>query len=73
MYPPVVLSDLILKCKNGDCSVVAESKTVKKYMPEHPDANIDGYVFFPKIDVRAEMKAMLNASAAYDNARVKCE
>lgn len=63
----------VLKCKSTQCKVVSVNKTIKRYMPEHPDADVNGYVLFPKIDLKSEVNSMLAASAAYDKARVKCE
>lgn len=34
--------------------------------PSHPDANKDGYVAYPNIDVAMEMVDMLSAERAYD-------
>jgi flagellar basal-body rod protein FlgC len=36
------------------------------YDPSHPDANADGYVLFPDIDVVTEMTDMLSASRSYE-------
>ena len=63
----------LLKCKNGDCAIVAENRIVRKYMPEHPDADINGIVKFPKIDLAAEIKALNDATAAYYSAKARCE
>ena len=42
----------------------APSKLI--YHPEHPDANEDGYVEMPNINLLAEMIDMIDASRAYD-------
>lgn len=36
------------------------------YDPSHPDADADGYVAFPNIDLVTEMTDMLSASRAYE-------
>ena len=36
------------------------------YDPAHPDANDDGYVAYPNIDLVTEMTDMLSASRAYE-------
>lgn len=36
------------------------------YDPNHPDANAEGYVLFPDIDVVTEMTDMLSASRSYE-------
>ncbi|HOO63577.1 MAG TPA: flagellar basal body rod C-terminal domain-containing protein, partial [Synergistaceae bacterium] len=37
-----------------------------EYMPEHPDANEEGYVAYPNVNVVREMADMLVASRAYE-------
>lgn len=36
------------------------------YDPGHPDANADGYVEFPNVDIVTEMVDMITASRAYE-------
>ena len=36
------------------------------YQPDHPDANADGYVAFPNVNVVREMTDMMVASRAYE-------
>ncbi len=36
------------------------------YDPSHPDANEDGYVFYPNVDIVTEMTNMIDASRAYE-------
>ncbi len=36
------------------------------YYPEHPDANEDGYVAMPNVNLAVEMVDMITASRAYD-------
>ncbi|MDR3331114.1 MAG: flagellar basal body rod protein FlgC [Synergistaceae bacterium] len=36
------------------------------YQPDHPDANADGYVAFPNVNVVREMADMMVASRAYE-------
>ena len=38
----------------------------KVYRPGHPDADDDGYVSFPNIDITTEMVDMIEASRAYE-------
>ena len=61
-----------MKCRGLDCQVVAEAKFVRKYMPDHVDADMDGYVEFPDIKVESEINKMLRASAEYDSAKIRC-
>ncbi|GAB4016628.1 MAG: flagellar basal body rod protein FlgC [Bdellovibrio sp.] len=39
---------------------------VLKYEPNHPDANAQGYVAYPDINVMEEMANMIEASRAYE-------
>ncbi|TVS09787.1 MAG: flagellar basal body rod protein FlgC [Gammaproteobacteria bacterium] len=38
-----------------------------EYMPGHPLANEDGYVFFPAVNMVEEMANMMSASRSYQN------
>lgn len=42
------------------------SPPLQKYDPEHPDANQQGYVALPNINVLEEMVNMLSASRSYE-------
>jgi flagellar basal body rod protein FlgC len=61
-----------MKCKGAACKVVAETKTIRKYMPDHIDADTEGYVQFPKIDANSEISSMLRASAEFESAKIRC-
>lgn len=37
-----------------------------KYEPDHPDANEDGYVAYPNINLMEEMANMIQATRAYE-------
>ena len=37
-----------------------------KYEPDHPDANEEGYVAYPNINVMKEMSDMISASRNYE-------
>ena len=47
---------------------ITEGKTPPRlgYQPEHPDANAEGYVAFPNVNLVREMTDMLVASRAYE-------
>lgn len=36
------------------------------YDPTHPDANADGYVYMPNVDIAKEMVDMISASRSYE-------
>lgn len=48
--------------------VMEDTKTEMKmvYDPSHPDANEDGYVYYPNVDIVTEMTNMIDASRAYE-------
>ncbi len=46
--------------------VPAKNPFRKVYEPEHPDADIDGYVQYPNINAVTEMVDMLSALRSYD-------
>lgn len=48
--------------------VYEDKKTEMKmvYDPSHPDANEDGYVYYPNVDIVTEMTNMIDASRAYE-------
>ena len=37
-----------------------------RYEPSHPDANAEGYVEYPDVDIVTEMVGMIDASRAYE-------
>ena len=44
----------------------AKTPLKKVYNPSHPDANKDGYVEFPNVNIVKEMVDMISASRAYE-------
>ncbi len=47
--------------------VISDRKApLMKYEPDHPDANPDGYVAYPNINLMEEMTNMIQASRAYE-------
>lgn len=61
-----------LKCKQGECTVASDKKTIKKYMPSHPDANSKGYVQFPKVNLSQEITAFFKATDDLGRATDSC-
>jgi flagellar basal-body rod protein FlgC len=43
-----------------------ESEMRKVYDPSHPDADEDGYVTYPNVNVVQEMTDMIDASRSYE-------
>ena len=47
--------------------VISDRKApLMKYEPDHPDANPDGYVAYPNINLMEEMTNMIQASRSYE-------
>ncbi|MEK3768819.1 flagellar basal body rod protein FlgC [Paenibacillus sp. FSL R5-0887] len=48
-------------------SIIEDTSPLKPvYNPSHPDADAEGYVYMPNIDITKEMVDMLSASRSYD-------
>lgn len=47
--------------------VISDTKApLMKYEPDHPDANEDGYVAYPNVNLMEEMTNMIQATRAYE-------
>lgn len=46
--------------------VPAGGEPVRRYEPGHPQADADGYVYYPDVNVVAEMADMLSASRSFE-------
>lgn len=46
--------------------ISTDRPAVLKYEPNHPDANADGYVAYPDINVMEEMANMIQTTRAYE-------
>lgn len=49
-----------------DTEVVAENRERLEYDPTHPDADAEGYVHYPDINVVDEMARMISANRVYE-------
>lgn len=62
--------DEVMNQEMGDgiqvSKVVQDSNTRLVYDPEHPDANAEGYVEYPEINVTAEMTDLMMAQRGYE-------
>ncbi|MEK3866248.1 flagellar basal body rod protein FlgC [Paenibacillus sp. FSL H7-0716] len=48
-------------------SIIEDTSPLKPiYNPSHPDADAEGYVYMPNVDITKEMVDMLSASRSYD-------
>ena len=45
----------IRSCGRVGCDVVKKTNPLLRYLPNHPDANAEGYVAYPNIDSKAEL------------------
>lgn len=53
-------------CKKGFCDIVNdESPPILKYNPKHPDANKQGYVAYPNINLKQEEADQAHWSSVY--------
>jgi len=67
----IPLKKIITNRPTAESGVEAEVKSVKQdyrkvYDPNHPDADENGYVYYPNINVVSEMVDMITASRAYE-------
>lgn len=53
----------IKSCSNGRCVTERGTNPILRYLPDHPDADQNGYVAFPDLDIQTEY-AVLNMSVA---------
>lgn len=47
-------------------TIVDDSEPERRYMPQHPDADKDGFVAFPKINPAEDMVDLMGASRSYE-------
>lgn len=47
--------------------VESQAQLRKEYQPAHPQANAEGYVFYPNVNPIEEMTNMISASRSYQN------
>jgi flagellar basal-body rod protein FlgC len=49
-------------------SVTEDTETdfIEKYDPSHPDADENGYVYYPNVNIVTEMTNMIDASRSYE-------
>jgi flagellar basal body rod protein FlgC len=65
---------LMLSCvTQNSCEVISEDSFKLIYLPDHPDANDEGYVQFPTIDVGSELNDLNEASRTFDYASKFCQ
>ena len=62
-----------LRCNFGYCEILEHAQGILKYWPEHIDANEDGYVEFPDIDLLDEIATMIDLTREYERELFKCQ
>lgn len=69
---PASFSDALASASTGGATGVAVSDITiderdpeRRYIPGHPDADVDGYVAFPRVDPAEEMVDLMSASRGY--------
>jgi flagellar basal-body rod protein FlgC len=57
-----------LRCSGIDCSKSKDGvySPILRYEPKHPDSDLNGYVAYPAVDVKAEMDKMVKLQRARD-------
>lgn len=49
---------LSLRCRRGDCVIIKKSRFINRYLPNHPNADDEGFVAYPDINPRREQAAL---------------
>ncbi len=62
-----------LVCIEKTCEVKYSSEILMRYEPHHPDANVDGYVSYPDIDLMQEIDSMIQATRDFEEAATACK
>lgn len=67
-FADILEGELNEKAQNVHATEVISSNRppIMKYQPGHPDANAQGYVAYPNINVMEEMADMISASRSYE-------
>ncbi len=67
-FSQILEGELDSKAKEVHATEIISSNRppILKYEPHHPDANEDGYVAYPNINVMEEMANMISASRSYE-------
>jgi flagellar basal-body rod protein FlgC len=58
--------DALAKTVHATEVISTDKPPILKYEPNHPDANKDGYVAYPNVNVMEEMANMISASRSYE-------
>ncbi|CAM3442884.1 flagellar basal body rod protein FlgC [Parendozoicomonas haliclonae] len=63
--PAGPLSNASVQVKVSDIQRITATNEQRQYEPDHPNADEDGYVFYPKVNLVSEMADMMSASRSY--------
>jgi flagellar basal-body rod protein FlgC len=61
-----------LVCKNLNCEINKSSDFIFKYEPTHPDAQENGMVTYPRIDIKDQTQKMLLVQKDYEKILETC-
>lgn len=56
----------VKRCENGFCTTEVLSTSILKHEPDHPDANEQGYVAYPNVNVEEEKLKLEKINRAID-------
>ena len=59
-------------CNDSMCAIISYKDTIIKHLPGHPDADKNGDVKFPLINMADEMKALIDARSVFEQAARNC-
>jgi flagellar basal-body rod protein FlgC len=59
-------------CGDEGCEIQDVAKFRYRSIPGHPDANADGYVEFPDVNVMTEMSTLIGLQTSYDQFAKLC-
>lgn len=61
-----------IRCSGASCKIGRSHKTLVRYERDHPDADDNGYVAYPDINLMDEMQNMIDTKRDYADAEADC-
>lgn len=62
-----------LKCTDGNCEMIIFDSYITEYLPGHPDADKNGYVKLPNINLNEENSALTALTREYESIIDHCK
>jgi flagellar basal-body rod protein FlgC len=62
----------IVRCNSRGCTVKRDARVKYAYEPDHPDADLVGYVAYPAVDSGFEVKEIIREQKAFEEAKEFC-